>query len=265
MLQAELMDQDLSLMEQLLTLNDKIEEMKHKYMYSVSKDSLGTSSCNLSAYCDYTDSETSLASLDINDYNEDCLFGSDLDVGEMGTDDVFVERPVSIDDAFKQWVKKQMSDKDSDSDEGLSEEKQRASAGAENIKNIPKDQEKYPRCQSEGFIVSEQHGSDDFTENSELQTGETGSRILGLVTNGACASSPRKNNSGPAKAETHDNKVEMPDIKLDDTNEGNKLNPETKHLTLDFKSNISSERTNISFDSDDNLNLDDYDDTILNV
>lgn len=74
------MDQDLSLMEQLLTLNDRIEEVKHKYMYSVSKDSLGASSCNLSAYCDFTDSDMSLASLDVNDYNEDCLFGSDLDI-----------------------------------------------------------------------------------------------------------------------------------------------------------------------------------------
>lgn len=90
---AELMDQDLSLMEQLLTLNDRIEEVKHKYMYSVSKDSLGASSCNLSAYCDLTDSDFSIASLDVNDYNEDCLFGSDMDIRDKGvteTDDVFV-------------------------------------------------------------------------------------------------------------------------------------------------------------------------------
>ena len=88
------MDQDLSLMEQLLTLNDRIEEVKHKYMYSVSKDSLGASSCNLSAYCDLTDSDFSLASLDINDYNEDCLFGSDMDIRDKGVtenDEVFVE------------------------------------------------------------------------------------------------------------------------------------------------------------------------------
>ena len=88
------MDQDLSLMEQLLTLNDRIEEVKHKYMYSVSKDSLGASSCNLSAYCDLTDSDFSLTSLDINDYNEDCLFGSDMDIRDKGVrenDEVFVE------------------------------------------------------------------------------------------------------------------------------------------------------------------------------
>ena len=86
------MDQDLSLMEQLLTLNDKIEEMKHKYMYSVSKDSLGASSCELSVYHDYTGSEMSLASLDINDYNENCLLGSDMDLrttNEEADDEVF--------------------------------------------------------------------------------------------------------------------------------------------------------------------------------
>ena len=88
------MDQDLSLMEQLLTLNDKIEEMKHKYMYSVSKDSLGTSSCDLSTYCDYTDSAMSLTSLDINDYNENCFLGSETDLritrlNDLEDDDVF--------------------------------------------------------------------------------------------------------------------------------------------------------------------------------
>lgn len=35
------MEQDISLMKQLLTLNETIEEIKQKRMYGVSKDSLG--------------------------------------------------------------------------------------------------------------------------------------------------------------------------------------------------------------------------------
>lgn len=37
------MDQDLSLMEQMLTLNEKIEDLKSKRLYGVSKESLETS------------------------------------------------------------------------------------------------------------------------------------------------------------------------------------------------------------------------------
>lgn len=37
------MDQDLSLMEQLLTMNESVEEIKSRRLYGVSKDSLGQS------------------------------------------------------------------------------------------------------------------------------------------------------------------------------------------------------------------------------
>ena len=41
------MDQDLSLMKQLLTLNETIEEIKFRRMHTSSNDSLVSSSCNL--------------------------------------------------------------------------------------------------------------------------------------------------------------------------------------------------------------------------
>lgn len=165
--QAELMDQDLSLMEQLLTLNDKIEEVKHKYMYSVSKDSLGTSSCNISAYC--TDSEMSLTSLDVNDYNEDGLFGSDLDVRDNVTVEpgqVFLEGCLTTDEAFKRWIKKQsMSGEEyGASNEDIISRSTRTSrvlcASPESMENLSQDTDKLPRIRSVGFIPSELPDSD---------------------------------------------------------------------------------------------------------
>ncbi|CAG2229432.1 unnamed protein product [Mytilus edulis] len=44
---ASLMDQDLSLMKQLLTLNETIEEIKFKRLHGSNSNSMGTSSCNL--------------------------------------------------------------------------------------------------------------------------------------------------------------------------------------------------------------------------
>lgn len=41
--QASLVDQDLSLMKQLMTLNETIEEIKTKRLYGVSKDSVAES------------------------------------------------------------------------------------------------------------------------------------------------------------------------------------------------------------------------------
>lgn len=41
------MDQDLSLMKQLLTLNETIEDIKFRRLHAISNDSLVTSSCNL--------------------------------------------------------------------------------------------------------------------------------------------------------------------------------------------------------------------------
>ena len=251
------MDQDLSLMEQLLTLNDNIEEMKHKYMYSVSKDSLGASSCNLSAYYDYTDSEISLASLDINDYNEDSLFGSEMDIRGKGTkdnDEVFAEGSVGIDDAFNRWVKKQMSDSDQESDceSGLTEETQKVCNRTETVNSliIPQGQEKHPRCQSEGFVVSGQSEIDNFNDDSKTQSSEVSSEIA--VTDVAS-----ENSNGCS--EKCSSKEELPDIKF------NVRSHEAKHLTSSFKSNISSDSANISYDSDDNINIEDFDDSVLNV
>ena len=44
---ASLVDQDLSLMKQMLTLNETIEELKNKRLYGVSKGSLDDSTCQL--------------------------------------------------------------------------------------------------------------------------------------------------------------------------------------------------------------------------
>ncbi|KAK3090485.1 hypothetical protein FSP39_012222 [Pinctada imbricata] len=46
---SSLMDMDLSLMKQMLTLNEAIEEMKAKRLYTVSKDSLCESSGRMTA------------------------------------------------------------------------------------------------------------------------------------------------------------------------------------------------------------------------
>lgn len=53
------MDQDLSLMKQLLTLNEAIEDLKTKRLYHVSKDSLRASSQELHA-SDWSVSETDM-------------------------------------------------------------------------------------------------------------------------------------------------------------------------------------------------------------
>ena len=44
---ASLVDQDMSLMKQLLTLNETIEELKNKRLYGVNKGSLDDSTCQL--------------------------------------------------------------------------------------------------------------------------------------------------------------------------------------------------------------------------
>lgn len=56
---ASLMDQDLSLMKQLLTLNEAIEDLKTKRLYHVSKDSLPASSQDIHA-SDWSVSETDM-------------------------------------------------------------------------------------------------------------------------------------------------------------------------------------------------------------
>ena len=247
------MDQDLSLMEQLLTLNDNIEEMKHKYMYSVSKDSLGASSCNLSAYYDYSDSELSLASLDINDYNDDGLSGSEMDIkgkGIKGGDEVSAG---GIDDAFKRWVKKQMAEKESDSESEIVGEPQNVCDTVESSLTVPTDQAKLPRCQSEGFVLSEQTDIGNISDESKAQSKEENSEIARPVANGVSV------NSNDC-SENYGSKVECPDIKIENTIAEK---PDAKHLSS--KSNISMDNANISYDSDDNINIEDFDDSILNV
>jgi len=65
------MDQDLSLMKQLLTLNEAIEDLKTKRLYHLSKDSLRASSQDLHA-SDWSVSETDMFSTD--DENTDKKF-----------------------------------------------------------------------------------------------------------------------------------------------------------------------------------------------
>lgn len=60
---ASLMDQDLSLMKQLLTLNESIEDLKTKRLYHVSKDSLRASSQEMHA-SDWSVSETDMFETD---------------------------------------------------------------------------------------------------------------------------------------------------------------------------------------------------------
>lgn len=63
---ASLMDQDLSLMKQLLTLNEAIEDLKTKRLYHVSKDSLRASSQELHA------SDWSVSETDMFETDEEC-------------------------------------------------------------------------------------------------------------------------------------------------------------------------------------------------
>ncbi|KAL5021681.1 hypothetical protein ScPMuIL_000836 [Solemya velum] len=62
---AGLMEQDLTLMEHLLTLNESIEDIKHQRLYSVSKDSIGGSSV------DFNNSDWSVSETDMFDLEED--------------------------------------------------------------------------------------------------------------------------------------------------------------------------------------------------
>lgn len=57
------MDQDLSLMKQLLTLNEAIEDLKSRRLYHVSKDSLRASSQDMHA-SDWSVSETDMFETD---------------------------------------------------------------------------------------------------------------------------------------------------------------------------------------------------------
>lgn len=59
------MEQDLTLMEHLLTLNEAIEDIKHQRLYSVSKDSIGGSSA------DFSNSDWSVSETDMFDLEED--------------------------------------------------------------------------------------------------------------------------------------------------------------------------------------------------
>ncbi|KAL4237140.1 hypothetical protein ACF0H5_005520 [Mactra antiquata] len=69
---ASLMDQDLSLMKQLLTLNEAIEDLKTKRLYHVSKDSLRASSQELHA-SDWSVSETDMYETDDDEMEKKTL------------------------------------------------------------------------------------------------------------------------------------------------------------------------------------------------
>ena len=60
------MDQDLSLMKQLLTLNEAIEDLKVKRLYHVSKDSLRGSSHDVLNASDLSVSETDMFDSDVD-------------------------------------------------------------------------------------------------------------------------------------------------------------------------------------------------------
>lgn len=62
LLQASLMDQDLSLMKQLLTLNEEIEELKWRRRYCWSKSSFLNSSCEV-ASTDWSQSDMSITKM----------------------------------------------------------------------------------------------------------------------------------------------------------------------------------------------------------
>ena len=196
------MDQDLSLMEQLLTLNDKIEEMKHKCMYSVSKDSLGTSSCDLSTYCDYTDSAMSLTSLDINDYNENCFLGSETDLRITRLNDL------EDDDVFES---------DEKSERTMADDKEILSKGA-NLQVTPADLDtsstdfkEVARANSEGFSTNGLSETESHTETNDI--GIKQSDTVSYVSVGDCMayeqaanveSSPKMNLCYPkSKQDTH--------------------------------------------------------------
>lgn len=67
---ASLMDQDLSLMKQLLTLNEAIEDLKVKRLYHLSKDSMRTSSQEMHA-SDWSVSETDMFDSDDEEFVND--------------------------------------------------------------------------------------------------------------------------------------------------------------------------------------------------
>ncbi|KAL5021946.1 hypothetical protein ScPMuIL_001101 [Solemya velum] len=62
---AGLMEQDLTLMEHLLTLNEAIEDIKRRRLYSFSKDSIGGSSV------EFSNSDWSVSETDMFDLEED--------------------------------------------------------------------------------------------------------------------------------------------------------------------------------------------------
>ncbi|XP_052095181.1 uncharacterized protein LOC127730707 [Mytilus californianus] len=81
---TSLVDQDLSLMRQLLTLNETIEELKNKRLYGVSKDSLDDSSNYLKDSTCQLSKSVSTMSLG-SDYSCECS-GSEDDTDMKKTD-----------------------------------------------------------------------------------------------------------------------------------------------------------------------------------
>ncbi|XP_076079510.1 uncharacterized protein LOC143049717 [Mytilus galloprovincialis] len=73
---TSLVDQDLSLMRQLLTLNETIEEMKNKRLYGVSKDSLDDSEDYLKGSTCHLSKSVSSMSLG-SDYSCECSGSED--------------------------------------------------------------------------------------------------------------------------------------------------------------------------------------------
>ncbi|CAG2229434.1 unnamed protein product [Mytilus edulis] len=73
---TSLVDQDLSLMRQLLTLNETIEELKNKRLYGVSKDSLDDSAEYLKGSTCHLSKSVSTMSL-CSDYSCECSGSED--------------------------------------------------------------------------------------------------------------------------------------------------------------------------------------------
>ncbi|XP_052095193.1 uncharacterized protein LOC127730717 [Mytilus californianus] len=83
---TSLVDQDLSLMRQLLTLNETIEELKNKRLYGVSKDSLGESTNYLkdsSRQLDKSMSSLSLSSQTSSECSSSIMSEDDTEIKEL--------------------------------------------------------------------------------------------------------------------------------------------------------------------------------------
>ena len=77
------MDQDLSLMKQMLTLNETIEELKNKRLYGMSKESLEDSTTNIKSSTCALSRNVSTLSLSSGEFVESNITEDDTEVKEQ--------------------------------------------------------------------------------------------------------------------------------------------------------------------------------------